>query len=279
MGENWYKEPAVLDPELVKRVDLTFYKQYTRQSDENNIRNHVHQIWETCVKDSVKYPVYKCVRELMFLQPRISSHKRYAELVSESTDKNTKRVLEIGACFGTDTRKLVLEGILPENIVSVDVVDPYWHAGLDLFMDTHTLSVHYLVGDIIVDHKFADAVSDTLSRSDGRGFDIVWSGFVFHVLDRTAQEGLVKRVFSLMESGGWYFGTCVGNTEGSRIIDQDGYKRFINSADTCKELLEAVGFGEVEVCFAPDYEDLGGPNPKSSRGPGHCLLQYAAKKP
>ena len=99
------------------------------------------------------------------------------------------------------------------------------------------------------------------------------------MLGRTAREGLVERVFNLMESGGWYFGTCVGNNEGSRIMDRGGYKIFINSSDTCKELLEAAGFREVEVCIRPDFENLGLRNPRTSMGARHCLIEYAAKKP
>ncbi len=121
--------------------DLQFISKYLNISDLEILRDHVFKIWSECT-GSVW--AYQCIKRLAFLKPRMKQHFLYQNILSM---KENAKFLDLGCCFATDTRNLVMEGWKPENITAVDVVDDYWKFGLTLFKDSDSLKIQVLQVD------------------------------------------------------------------------------------------------------------------------------------
>ncbi len=118
--------------------DLQFLSKYLGVTDLEQLRDHVFKIWTEC---TASVWAYRCIRGLAFLKPRMIRHFFYSEALQLGTTNPQARFLDLGCCFGTDTRKLILDGWNKSNLEAVDVVNDYWNFGLNLFKDQHTLAV------------------------------------------------------------------------------------------------------------------------------------------
>lgn len=210
---------------------------------EERLRQHVLHQWRTCLAEATV--LYRCVRELMFLRPRIERHFHYPEVLAtiKSADPHA-RYLDLGCCFGTDTRRVVVDGWKQEKVVAVDVIPDFWNYGLQLYEDAATIKVETRIGDVTSDSAFVE------SLVAGGQFAHVWTGAVLHVLTEAKVEALLRSVFAMLRPGGSYFGTCVG-TSGQPSDWQPEYRNrgqaYLHTAESLKELLERIGFVEVVV--------------------------------
>ncbi|KAK7957954.1 hypothetical protein PG988_012802 [Apiospora saccharicola] len=75
------------------------------------------------------------------------THPRYAEIVLR-LKKPGAAYLDIGCCFDQDLRRLVLDGILSENLIGLDIEAPLIELGKDLFLNRSTLRSRFVVADV-----------------------------------------------------------------------------------------------------------------------------------
>ncbi|KAK9820362.1 hypothetical protein WJX72_009444 [[Myrmecia] bisecta] len=208
-------------PKEVTDADLAFLSQYTGERDLQQLREHVLSIWRAS-KGSVW--TYKCVQEFMFLHPRVERHPLYSAVLAAykaaKWGDKPPTFVDVGACFGQDTRKLVLDGAPRESITAIDIVPDYWQFGLDLFKDRETLGVRALFGSL-TDDAFVSS-SQLLGTAS-----FVWAGAVLHVLSRGDVESEV--------AGEW-----------ASTPDGRG-KRYLHSQESLTALLEATGFADIQI--------------------------------
>jgi len=223
---------------------LAFLSEYCKNPNLNELRNHVIKVKE----DVSKLHVYICIERNNFLLPRIDRYPAYEKLVlasKEHTIANSLfRVADIGCCFGTDTRKLVFDGVHRSSIYSIDVNDGYWNLGFEMFGDKDILKVNTLFTDVSA-KSFGEEHSDLTNK-----FNFVYTGAVLHVFAKDEAEQFVQNIYNLLVSGGTYFGSCATALEATQTTEPTPKKdklRYLHSPESLEELLKSVGFTNVQT--------------------------------
>jgi len=181
------------------------------------------------------------------------------------------RYLDLGCCFATDTRQVMMDGWNPKNLFAVDIVDDYWKFGLNLFKDAETLPIESRFGNVITDEKLCKDIGQ---------FNVIWTGQVLHVLNQSDVEQLIRRIFSLLESGGIYFGTCVcADTPGEWKPSPTIPVRYLHSLESLKALLTDIGFVNVEIQQSAHAQDNSTNSGSFDTSRARGILSFKAQKP
>ena len=267
---------------VLEARDLEFFMQYTRGGpwpDLEEAKEFVRKVWLTV---KAKYHTYRCIQSLSFLKPKVQNLAAYSKLLETYRNQGKVKVIDLGCCFGQETRKLMVDGIPPDMIWAMDVIDGYWTAGLELYNDgedsKHRIShVHTVFTD-----PCAAAVDESLGTMLTADFDCVILMYVFHVLSLAQSEMLVQRMNLMLKKGGFVMGTCVGSTEAKEWhLTPDGKSsRYLHSIESLTELFTRSGFGDVMVKVRDWEEGLGAPDSRwpDEDGVNRIRLEFHATK-
>ena len=189
----------------------------------------------------------------MFTSPRISLHSLYPSLLPRFSEPSFS-LLELGACFGTDVRKLLLDGLPASQLVATDLHDSYWEIGKQvLFQDPHHLGVTAVFGDLAVPVTASDMVS--VSGWEGR-FDAVSAQAILHVFTEQQCGDFLAQVVRCLKPGGVLFGTAAVSASEARLWgevptrglkDREAAPRFLHSMGSLRMALEGCGLVDVRV--------------------------------
>ncbi|KAI8811484.1 hypothetical protein BJ742DRAFT_769406 [Cladochytrium replicatum] len=245
---GWSFREDNADPVLTDE-SLEFTSKWTGIQDRNALRNHVITVWKE-VRSSLH--VYKCIQSMMFLYPRGTLNPKFKPVLDRISSNIS--VAEIGCCFGTDIRSMIVHGAKPENLTAIDLTNGYWNFGKKLFQDdlretgASLAKVRTIFDDmaVTISSEYSDSVLEKYSLVSNQ--DAVIATAVLHVLDRTQCENVVKRVFGMLKPGGFFVGSCVG-AQTAGVWERPGAtnQRWRHSRDSLNDLFEAVGFVDVIV--------------------------------
>eukprot|EP00026_Physarum_polycephalum_P011738 Phypoly_transcript_11980.p1 GENE.Phypoly_transcript_11980~~Phypoly_transcript_11980.p1 ORF type:complete len:273 (+),score=28.74 Phypoly_transcript_11980:170-988(+) len=241
--------------EEISLQSLAFISKYTKNDNLEELKEHVLRLKQGLVDRNIH--LYRCIKTNKFLSARLARHTFYPtfkEMVKTHHDSgNAFKYADIGCCFGTDVRKVIVDGVSQSDIYAIDVHDEYWKFGLDLFKDVDTLKVHTLFTDVS-SPDFLTKHSDLANK-----FDTVYTGAVLHVFAKDEGERFVQNIYNMLKSGGVYFGSC-GTTDEPMLTDvstpvkKDQY-RYLHSLESLKALLESTGFVDVEAIYQHEYSE------------------------
>ena len=245
-------------PEL-KDEDLTFISKWigNRLSSKEDIVNHIKEVHNEVLASE---HVYRCISEMQYLTPRISyfspdSYQKVLEL-SKSFGKSF-RIIDIGACFGQETRGLIMDGIPAECVVATDIHDYYWKMGKKLFMDdqihdspsTHSVTnVETIFGDFTT--ELTGDESNDISAHMQEKFHVILCFAIFHCLSKEQSERMITRLFHILKPGGMLFGYAAGSTIAAREWGRtptNTATRWLYSCDSLEEIFKLKGFQNVSV--------------------------------
>jgi SAM-dependent methyltransferase len=162
-----------------------------------------------------------------------------------STLKSGGKFLDLECMFAQDTRKLVHDGVPPENVYGTDLHGEYFDFGYKLFRDEEIIPKdHFIAADIL------DENSSQLKALE-RKFSVLNATHVIHVFNLDDQKRLLKRFISLLKSepGVIITGRLTGHLEvGYHVASNakattkggDG-KIWEHNVDSFKELWREVG--------------------------------------
>ena len=267
---------------VLEARDLEFFMQYTRGGpwpDLEEAKEFVKKIW---LAAKAKFHTYRCIQSLSFLKPKVQNLEAYARLLETYHRQGKVKVVDLGCCFGQETRKLMVDGIPPEMIWAVDVIDGYWAAGLELYSDGEDSKQRISHVNTVFADPCAAEVDDKIVPMLTADFDCVILMYVFHVLSLAQSEKLVQRMSLMLKKGGFVMGTCVGSTEAKDWhLTPDGKStRHLHSIESLTELFSRCGFSDVMV-KQRDWEDgLGGPDSRwtDEDGVNRIRLEFHATK-
>lgn len=230
---------------------------------------------------------YRCVQEARFAEPRCTSHSLYSQIFPPQglsvvgKPVSELRVLDVGACMGTDLRQMKIDGA--GEVIGLDIEPEFFPIGTKLFHGTQlpiSACEAQLVASLhrcdMLDSAQVQSVIQTLFPA---GVDVIYSGSVFHLF--TFEQGLqfAMNLFQIAtarhaspssSSGqGVLFGRTVGSTarpfeaparrgrdEAANDRRQRPQLRYLHSCESLKGLLESVGFIDVQVSTASiDYPE------------------------
>eukprot|EP00475_Leptophrys_vorax_P042861 TRINITY_DN807_c0_g1_i1.p1 TRINITY_DN807_c0_g1~~TRINITY_DN807_c0_g1_i1.p1 ORF type:complete len:324 (+),score=96.49 TRINITY_DN807_c0_g1_i1:1346-2317(+) len=234
---------------------LEFLSQYTRNvMDKSALREHVMSVIEAVEKSGLH--VYRCIGRLRFLTPKVQeSGAIYHEMIK----KPSAQIADVGCAFGQETRKLILDGVQPQDITVFDLHDGYWNLGMKLFMDEGKIAVNQVFGDLAASSAGEEGGGiDLYAKKLVEKFDFVFALAVLHCLSEEQVNAFVGNVFRMMKTNSQakFFGVTggtVGNAgNASGVLTPSGNnERFLHTAESLTTLLTAAGFINVKVTEIP----------------------------
>lgn len=216
--------------------------------------------------------MYGCLRDFDFLKAKIHCMDPYFKFL-EQYKKSPFQIGEVGSCFGTDARRLVLDGVKDEHITVFDVEDSFFKMGYELYQDQEKFKPN-TVFKSLTDNDF---------NADGKlnnKFKVVYAGAVLHCLSIDEVDTLVTRVLEMMEPNGVFYGWTVGaNPPAEWVKCLTGDKRkYLHSPDSLKEVLEKVGYVQVITNTAPEKKG-GRKYHYEMPGVNQIYMGFIARKP
>ena len=189
------------------------------------------------------YP-WPCIGLYQFVNPNLSLSTRYPEIVRRLKEDN-HRLLDLGCCVGQDIRRLVADGVPPQQLMGADLDRGFIDLGYELFSDgpssASPLSTEFIIGDIF-DPAFATAQRGT--------FDIVNANMFLHVFDLKKQMEAANRIAELLapKPGSLVVGRQLGSEEGKEEKNSAGsWNVFRHNVQTFKDMWKEVGDGKWTV--------------------------------
>jgi SAM-dependent methyltransferase len=284
-------------PELTYE-NLAFIKKWTKNfySDEELIQhiNNVHD--EVCANNHV----FGCISQFLYLKPCSHLHPIFeTNLVDRAKSANSKssfRFLDLGCCFGQETRDILLNGIDPAQMSVTDLEPTYWEAGKKLFLDDRTpLEGSVRDYDISsIESRFGDwalplgDLSDSADLVKGweESFDVVMSWAVLHVLTKEQCDNMLRRIQLILKpTDAVLFGCCAGGktaTENWLRTPSGKAQRFRHDASTLTQAFREAGFkGEIsikEIDIESIYKISSSITMKGEKDPNQTFFFFTAYK-
>lgn len=244
--------------------ELHFLSSYLKEIDKQVLTSRCEQ----ALQATQDLPSYRTIQSLNWLQPQVHNHRAYKTLRSDFQNDYPPKVAELGCCFGTDVRQLVLDGLPSSNILAVDINAEYWDVGMNLFQDKETLKAKTV---------FCDTTQIKGSPLDEfiEKYDVVYALLVLHVFDKDEGKRFMARAFQMLAPGGVFFGTTVGRKE-----DQvwEGKHRWLYGSDGLKKALKDAGFEEATVERVDFPERMSHGFPGGDGVNGNLCWSFVAKK-
>lgn len=201
-----------------------FMKLMTGIQDENELRAHILDV-QAKAFTVARYP---CITSLQFLRRKMSDHAAYGQVLKLGRERGGALLLEMGACFGIEIRKVVADGFPVKQIIASDLNTEFWEFGHVLCRSTpESFPVTFLAGDAL-DPEFLSPIlyevetrppldlarNRTLNALKGK-CSVISARSFFHVFDEVQQYQLAHALGSLLspEKGSVIFGSHAGNTE------------------------------------------------------------------
>ncbi|KAF5327164.1 hypothetical protein D9619_004547 [Psilocybe cf. subviscida] len=209
--------------------ELSFFKSLTKIDNEEQLRAHIVSVQ----KAAYKVFSYSCIRKFAFVQLTLTHQRAYRQAINLRIFQRDPILLDIGCCFGTDVRKVVLDGWPAQFVIASDIRQEFWDYGHKLFLSTaESLPVRFIAGDIldpsilqprepIIDEKEITAIlgQPTPSVSEVQNLtpllgkiSAIHASSLFHLFSEVEQLALARCLASLLrpEKGSVIFGQHVG---------------------------------------------------------------------
>lgn len=235
---------------------IRFFQSYTNTRDEElrDLARHILNEWRSAI---AKTHGYRCIREFAFLIPGVPYQFFYSTIKSindrsVAEGEGGVKLCEIGSCFGTDVRQLIVDGFKAEKVSAIDVNDAYWQIGLRLFQDNKNPSsaihsVRTYFGSLI-DPNFFHTHQSVVQTND-----IALAALVLHVFDEEGVSLFVRAVKNLLRNDGIFVGWNVGVKGGLEgewsqlVVPGTSKKRYLHSRDSLEKVFCDEGYTDVDV--------------------------------
>ncbi|KAH9933965.1 uncharacterized protein BXZ73DRAFT_89643 [Epithele typhae] len=200
--------------QLLGSSHVAFLREQTGINDEEQLRAHIL----TVTKMAYEVFPYQCIRLFAFAAFRVPSIPNYDHLLRLGKEREGAILLDIGCCFGTDSRKIAADGWPAQNIVASDIHPEFWALGHTLFGSTtgsfpatfvpgDALSPIHLTQHPILPTSFSALPSDltpldlsalsSLNPLAGR-VSAIHAGALFHLFSAADQARLARALAGLL---------------------------------------------------------------------------------
>ncbi|KAI9209192.1 uncharacterized protein BJ171DRAFT_594969 [Polychytrium aggregatum] len=234
--------------------EVEFLTKYSNISKEEALAR-IEQVKDALRRDGQH--LYKCIEHGTFGNSKINRHPFYRQLLELSRSPDF-RFLELGCCFGVDTRKLIHDGVDPAKLSVSDLSDVYWNLGRDILFAGDEPSVERVFGDFTTAESSSDLPHIVSAHGWVEKFDAVSAFAILHCLSKEQTDQFLVNCFQSLKWGGNLIGWCVGtlNSAGSTtnvmtptkgLPGREERPRFLHTADSLLLYLHSIGFSQVRV--------------------------------
>ena len=213
------------------------------------------------VKDAGHH-VYKCIERGMFASPRLEKHPVYTT-IQKRFGETDFRFLELGCCFGTDSRKLLKDGLQCHQLTVSDLHDFYWETGKSILFKDRLDSVTSVFVDFSIPWQHMDPLH--VQELECK-FDAISASAILHVLSSDQCTNFVSNAFRCLkpDCSSTLFGTCNGSPTPvpfgtipiAGLPGRIEQSRFLHSPQSLEGLLLSVGFRNVCVSVSKSEGSL-----------------------
>ncbi|KAI0687626.1 hypothetical protein BC835DRAFT_403343 [Cytidiella melzeri] len=202
--DDQYYDP---DPEA-----LAFYQKETGIEDDAELKQHIL----TVQKEAFSIYNYPCIRVFEFMRLKLARLPAYDQVLRLGRERENALLLDLGCCFGNDTRKVIQDGYPKHNVMASDLRKGLWDLGHKLFCSTpQSFPVAFVEGNIF-DPEFltsapplatstsvyADLRPDLASLTSlnplrGR-MSVIFTGALFHLFSFEQQHSIAKSLAGLL---------------------------------------------------------------------------------
>ncbi|OAX33652.1 hypothetical protein K503DRAFT_869428 [Rhizopogon vinicolor AM-OR11-026] len=280
LGNVTSRIPAV-DPRLFNLTpeEAAFFKTQIGIDDDIELKKHILEVQSK----AYKIAPYPCIRGLAFLRLNLSSHPVYERILKLGRERPDAVLLDIGCCFGVDSRKVAVDGFPVENIISSDISNELLNVGHELFRTTpSSYGGHLLPGDVF-DPAFLLITEPSEDVSSAPVIDLsslkhlnllhgrisaINATRLFHCFTEDKQLHLARALAGLLSAqpGSVICGSQVGAREMGNVTScflGTEYKLFAHSPKTWSSLWDGKVFQkgsvgvkvETELVELTDYEE------------------------
>ncbi|KAI9438322.1 hypothetical protein H4582DRAFT_255501 [Lactarius indigo] len=253
--------PPPLDPSLLvlDSDNEAFFKATTRISGSQELRDHIRAV----ATEAFEVFPYSTIGSYTFARTMIASLPGYADVLALGRD-NGGVLLDVGCCFGADTRKAALDGWPVNQIIATDIVGGFWDLGHKLFRSSAaSFPAVFVQADLlnpahVTPGPPAENIPDltnlsSLNQLRGQVMAI-HAAAVFHLFSDEQQLALAVTLGSLLAnvSGASIFGWSTGLAEVG-FLEFEGNvshpRQFCHSPSSWVALWDGVVFpkGSVKV--------------------------------
>ncbi|KAJ7206521.1 hypothetical protein GGX14DRAFT_637452 [Mycena pura] len=221
MDHNVLLDESLWDVMHIDDGGLEFLKSQTGIDDAGELKKHVLAI------QAKAYQIfsYPCIRHFTFARLRLSGLPAYSQAMALLRERPDAIFLDLGCCFGTDIRKVAVDGFPMQNLIACDLHGEFWNHGHELFRSTpETFPVAFLSGDVFDPAFLAPSssastmmppsnLSNITSLTALAGHvSILHCSYVFHLFDEQKQAGLARLLAVLLSPlpGSMSFGSQPG---------------------------------------------------------------------
>ncbi|VDB84011.1 unnamed protein product [Peniophora sp. CBMAI 1063] len=257
---------------------LAFLQKTIGIQDEDALREHIFSV------QAEAYDVfpYSSIRSFTFLGLGISRNPAWPEILRILHTRPNALLLDVGCCFGTDTRKAVSDGWPARSVIATDIIAEFWDLGRKLFRadsgDEVVEDIRYIQGDILDSSYLATAppapTHECSAQTDvdtrkittltelQHGVSAIHLSAIFHLFPESAQVYLARALAGLLapHRGACIFGWSVASTssQAELVCVQSGVSHprlWLHSPGSWKDLWEDV-FGETQVEVRAEVRDF-----------------------
>jgi SAM-dependent methyltransferase len=175
-------------------------------------------------------------------------YSRIIKRLTLGADRST--LIDLGTGLGQDVRKLIHDGVAPEQLLGVDKYPQFFTVGHELFQDHAITKSCFRAADL-----FVEGEKSILVATKGT-WDIVTSAQLLHAFDWAKQKQVASLMFQLARGkGSWIAGLLTGGLKGHSVpvpppLVPVGVhvERYIHSAETLRQLFqEAADEANISV--------------------------------
>lgn len=263
---------------------LKFFRSLTGFTDDEVVKKHIMAI-QAMAYELFPYP---CIRHFSFAKLPITRIPYYERALMLCRKSQEAIFLDLGCCFGSDLRKVVLDGWPASKAIGSDLCPQFWQWGHELYRTSpSTFPAGFVPGDafnpqiLSLNDPFylpppttpkPTNLSSLTSLNPLKGHvSAIHTSLLFHLFDEEKQLDLARRLASLLspEEGSMIFGGHYARPkQGVRTeILADGilHTQFWHSPRTWKQVWEEQVFRkgsvrvEVDWTLSTEYVNMDGP--------------------
>ncbi|KAL9050070.1 MAG: hypothetical protein Q9162_006860 [Coniocarpon cinnabarinum] len=144
--------------------------------------------------------------ERVFLTPSLTRHPLYPEVLSRA--RSGQNVLDIGCCFGTDLRKLIVDGASSENVFGIDIEQGFLDQSHVLFRDADKVPPITLVAENMLNANLSSSLQPLVEK-----MDIIYMAKFLHLFDIDQQHNIMRKAVKLLrrKPDSMIIGSQIGN--------------------------------------------------------------------
>jgi SAM-dependent methyltransferase len=195
---------------------------------------------------------YGCISQLYFLETSLYKNPFYKEYLQQYGGLHDKKVADVGCCLGTDTRRMLLDGLDSQNFVAFDLSENFVSLGFQLFEDKESPISCRFFAKSVLDEDLAAFIQQ---RYHLIPLDVVLVNSVLHSFEEAQAKIALRNIASLLKPGGVVLGYIPTKPDNPAKVSAGGNAyRYFHTESSILYLLEENGFENGRVYTVPIRE-------------------------